>query len=156
MNSDHKKLIRQQLEDTLQRFSKLKAVHPPRKGWLRAVRDAFGMSARQLGDKVGVNKSRITRIEQDEVSGSVTLKTMRRMADALDCVFVYGFVPRKSLEDTIRKQAMVIVRKRMARVAHTMALEDQGLSEEEQKKAFEMAVEELVRTQPKTFWEVEG
>ncbi len=154
MGKGNKKLIREQLDRALKRFSALKAISPPRKGWVRAIRDALGISTRQLGDRLGVNKSRITRIEQDEVGGSVTLKTMRRVANALDCVFVYGFVPRKTLEDTLRNQAMQVAKKRMSRVAHTMSLEDQGLPEGEQKKAFETAVDELIRTVPKSLWEV--
>ncbi len=89
------------------------------------------------------------------MGGSVTLKTMRRISDAFDCVFVYGFVPRKTLKDTLRNQAVHVAKKRMARVAHTMALEDQGLSGKEQKKAFEAVVDELIRTLPKSLWEVD-
>lgn len=155
MEQNRKKLIREQLDKTLQRFVDLKSVNPPRKGWLRAIRDAFGISTRQLGDRLGVSKSRITRIEQDELTGSVTLNTMRRMAEALDCVFVYGFVPEKSLEDTLRKQAVLVAQKRMKRTAHTMSLEDQALSEEEMRKAFEAIVDELIRTNPKSLWEVD-
>lgn len=149
------KLIREQLDKTLKQFSPLLAINAPRKGWIRAIRDALGISTRQLGDRLEVNKSRITRIEQDEVSGSVTLKTMQRMADIFDCVFVYGFVPRKTLEDTLRKQATHIAQKSLARVSHTMALEDQGLTIEEQKKALESTVDELIRTMPKSLWETD-
>ena len=156
MKKDLKNLILEQLDTTLKRFSALKAVNPPPKGWIRAIRDALGLSTRQLGDRIGVSKSRITRIEQDEVGGSVTLKTMRRVAEALGCVFVYGFVPRKTLEDTLRNQARQVVKKRMLRVAHTMALEDQVLSKSEQRKIFETAVDELIRTMPKSLWEVEN
>ena len=106
MGKDNRKLILDQLDATLQRFSSLKTINPPRKGWVRAIRDALGISTRQLGAILGVNKSRISRIEMDEVGGSVTLKTMRRIGDALDCVFVYGFVPRKTLKDTLRNRAV--------------------------------------------------
>ena len=155
MNQDHKKLIREQLDTTLKGFSEIEGINPPGKGWIRAIRDALGISTRQLGDRLQVSKSRITRIEQDEAGGNTTLKTMRRMADALDCVFVYGFVPRKTLEDTLRTQAVHVAKKRMSRVAHTMTLEDQGLSESEQKKAFETAVDELIRTMPKSLWDID-
>jgi len=155
MSQNNRALIIDQLDATLQRFSSLKAINPPRKGWLRAIRDALGVSARQLGDKLGVHKSRISRIEQDEVRGSVTLKTMQRVADAVDCIFVYGLVPRRTLKDTLRNQAVQVAKKRMARVAHTMVLEDQGLSKSEQMKAFDTVVDELIRTMPKSLWEVE-
>ena len=43
----------------------------------------------------------------------------------------------------------------MTRVAQTMVLEDQELSEKEQKKAFETVVDELIRTMPKSLWDVD-
>ncbi len=155
MRKEQKKLMREQLDATLSRFTILKSIQLPRKGWIRAVRDALGISTRQLAAIIGLSKSRITRIEQDEVGGSVTLKTMRRVADSLDCVFVYGLVPRKTLEITLREQAKHVANKRAARVAHTMALEDQGLSDKERKKAFDAVVDELVETMPKSLWEVD-
>lgn len=155
MNPDHQKLVREQLDITLKRFSDLLSVNPPRKGWIRAIRDALGLSTRQLGERLGVSKSRITRIEQDEVADNVTFKTMRRMAEALDCEFVYGLVPRKSLEGTLKAQALRVAGKRISRVSHTMTLEEQGLSAEEQKNVLEAAAEELIRNNPKSLWEVE-
>ena len=100
MGIDNKKLILEQLNTTLKRFSAIKSVNPPRKGWIRAIRDALGISTRQLGDRLGVSKSRITRIEQDEVGGSVTLKTMRRMADAFDCLRSF-FEPFRGLRNNL-------------------------------------------------------
>lgn len=147
--------MREQLDATLNRFTILKSIQSPRKGWIRAIRDALGISTRQLAAIIGVSKSRITRIEQDEVSGGVTLKTMSRVADSLDCIFVYGLIPRKTLEDTLRKQAIDVAQKMTTRVIHTMVLEDQGLSGKEQKKAFDAVVDEMVKTMPKSLWEVD-
>jgi predicted DNA-binding mobile mystery protein A len=79
---------------------------------------------------------------------------MHRAAEALDCVFVYRLVPKTSLQDTIKKQANLVAKKRMIRVSHTMLLEDQGLSEKEKKKAFDNTVEELIQTMPKSLWDV--
>jgi len=100
-----KKLIREQLDVSLQRLSPLLGVMAPPKGWIRAIRDALGMTARQLGNRLGVAQQAVARIEKEEMAGSVTIKTMRRIAECLDCVFVYGFVPRKSLEETVVRQA---------------------------------------------------
>lgn len=155
MRKEQKKLVREQLDETLSKFTIFKSIQRPSKGWIRAIRDALGINTRQLGAIIGVSKSRITRIEQDEVGGSVTLKTMRRVADSLDCVFVYGLVPRKTLEDTLKSQASYVAKKRITRVAHTMALEDQALSSKERKKAFDAVVDELVETMPKSLWEVD-
>ena len=147
-----KKIIREQLDDTLSRFSSIASINRPMKGWIRAIRDALGMNMRQFADRLGVSKSRIPRIEQDEITGSLTLKTMNRVADTLDCVFVYGFVPRTSLDDTVKKQASIITERRMKRLMHTMNLEDQGLSSKNAKKAFNNMVAEVIDS-PSVLWE---
>ena len=154
MKAFQKKLIIEQLSSTLNRFKILKTIIPPQKGWIRAIRDALGVNGRQFAQRLEVNRSRITRIEHDEVTGNVTLRTMHRAAEALDCVFVYGLVPKTSLQDTIKKQAYLVAKKRMMRVSHTMLLEDQGLSEKEKKKAFDTTVEELIQTMPKSLWDI--
>jgi predicted DNA-binding mobile mystery protein A len=152
MRKKQKKIIREQLDDTLSRFSTIASVNRPMKGWIRAIRDVLGMNMRQFADWLGVSKSRIPRIEQDEITGSLTLKTMNRVADKLDCVFVYGFVPRTSLDDTVRKQASIVAQKRMSRLMHTMNLEAQGLSSKNAKKAFNNMVEEIIDS-PSILWE---
>ena len=149
----YKKLIRQQLEITLQKFSPLLDISMPPKGWIRAVRDALGMNGRQLADRLNVTRQRVALIEKDELGSSATLKTMRRVAESLDCVFVYALVPRTSLEQTLHEQAKRIAKKRLARVSHTMMLENQELSEIDQEQALNDMVKELIETQPSTFWD---
>jgi predicted DNA-binding mobile mystery protein A len=152
MQNKQTKIIREQLDDTLSRFSSMALVNRPMRGWIRAIRDALGMNMRQFADRLGVSKSRIPRIEHDEITGSLTLKTMNRVADELDCVFVYGFVPRTSLDDTVRKQATIVAQRRMNRLMHTMNLEDQGLSSKNTKKAFNNMIEETIDS-PSMLWE---
>jgi predicted DNA-binding mobile mystery protein A len=146
------RLIREQLEASLQRLAPLRGVNPPPKGWVRAIRDALGMTARQLAGRLGVSQQSVARIEKDELSGSVTIKTMRRVAESLDCVFVCGFVPKSSLEATVRKQAERLASGRLARASQTMALEDQGLSAGENKKVLSGMVDEILDELPSNLW----
>src|SRR6266702_4655486 len=156
MMPKHKQIARQQLDKALSLFGFARNMQPPVKGWIRAVREALGMSGTQLAQRLKVSQPRIPKLEQDEVSGAVTLKTMRQAAEALDCVFVYALVPRTSLEDTVRVQARKIAVTRMQRVSHTMLLESQGLSEEEQCATLDAAVEELVREMPRDLWDTKS
>lgn len=149
----YKLIARQQLDRTLSGYAAIKQNATPVKGWIRAIREALGMSGRQLADRLNVSQPRIPRLEQDEMSGVVSLKTMRQAAEAMDCVFVYAIVPRTSLEETVREQARKVAEARTQRVAHTMLLEAQILSAEEQRASFDAAVEELVREMPKVLWE---
>jgi predicted DNA-binding mobile mystery protein A len=152
MQARHKLIIRQQLDKTLAR---LKATNTqiPVKGWIRAIREALGMSGKQLAQRLKVSQPRIPRLEQDELSGSVTIKTMQQVAEALDCTFVYALVPRTSLEDTLRAQACMVAQDRIERVAHSMLLEAQTLSAEEQQRSLEATINELVREMPRELWD---
>jgi predicted DNA-binding mobile mystery protein A len=153
MKPQQKALIREQLETTLSHFSILLKAQRPAKGWLRAIRSALGMSGKQFARRLGVAPPRINALEKNEMSGSVTIKTMQQAADALDCVFVYALIPRESLTDIIRKRALSLAGKRVSRVSHTMLLEEQQLSEEERKKALSSEVEKLFRGMPKELWD---
>jgi predicted DNA-binding mobile mystery protein A len=151
----HKLIARQQLDKTLSGYAIAKQTASPVKGWVRAIREALGMSGKQLARRLKVSQPRIPKLEQNELSGAVSLKTMRQAAEALDCVFVYAIVPRTSLEETVRAQARKVAEARMQRVSHSMLLEAQGLSAEEQRTSLDAAVEELVREMPKELWETE-
>lgn len=148
-----KKLIRQQLDASLQRLSPLLDVTAPPKGWIRAIRDALGMTAKQLANRLGVAQQAVARIEKEELAGSVTIKTIRRIAECLDCVFVYGFVPHTSLEETVARQAKQIAAQRLAQASQTMSLENQALSRRENEQALSDLVDELIRMLPSNLWD---
>jgi predicted DNA-binding mobile mystery protein A len=112
------------------------------------------MSGKQLAGRLQVSQPRVFKLEQDEPAGALTLRTMRQVAEALDCVFVYALVPRSSLEETVRTQARAVAAERLQRVFHTMLLEAQGLSTEEQQASLDAAIEELVRETPKDLWDM--
>lgn len=63
-------------------------ARPPR-GWIKAIREALGMTTKQLAQRLGVVQSRIVAIEKAEVSGSITLDSLERAAHAPDCRLVY-------------------------------------------------------------------
>ena len=52
-------------------------VRPPR-GWIKAIREALGMTTAQLAARIGVTQTRVSRIEKDEVGDAITLKTLRQ------------------------------------------------------------------------------
>lgn len=153
MRGKQKKLAREQLDETMKSFESLKAMSAPRKGWIRAIRDTVGMTGGQLAKRLKVNQQRVARIEQDEVLGKVTLNTMQNVAEAMDCVFVYGVVARDSLKQIVRGQAELVAKKRMVRSNQMMRLEKQELSEAEKVKAMQTLIDEIVETMPKSLWD---
>jgi len=98
---------------------------PPR-GWIRAIRDSLGMSSSQLGRRLGRVSGTVDDLEKSEAAGTIQLKTLRRVAETLDCTLVYALVPKTSLRDFIMQRARKIAERELRRIDHTMELEDQG------------------------------
>jgi predicted DNA-binding mobile mystery protein A len=118
-----------------QRYLQLKtaqsAAARPAGGWLRAVREALGMTVIDVADRLEVAPSSVTRFEQSELAGRIQLDTMERMADVLGCDLVYLLVPRRPLEDAVTDQATMLARRELSALGHTMDLEAQGVSDAE-------------------------
>jgi predicted DNA-binding mobile mystery protein A len=106
-------------------------VQAPRDGWIRTIRTALGMSAAQLGRRLGVSQQEATDLERRERSGSITLSTLAKAAEALDCDLQVTFVPKTSLDEAVKRQAAAKALAERNRVLHTMRLEaqDEGVDD---------------------------
>lgn len=124
----------------------------PQEGWLRTVRRALGMSGPQLAKRLGVTKARISKAEQDEPSGSVTLKTMQAMAEAMNCKFVYAVVPKQNVEDIIKQRAIEKANAQVRSASTHMALEAQTLSKEQLEYEVERIAAQIVERMPSDLW----
>ena len=86
----------------------------PARGWVRTLRDALGMSAFELGLRMGVTQPRASQIERAELNGSITLSTLERAAEALNCRLHYVIVPDEPLDRMVRRQARIKAAARLA------------------------------------------
>ncbi|NBU70009.1 MAG: helix-turn-helix domain-containing protein [Bacteroidetes bacterium] len=101
-----KSLQIQQLNGKMLAYASLQTVAPPPTGWIKAIRNAIGMSMLQLGNRLSITKQSVQDIERREKTGSITIKALREAARALDMQLVYGFVPNDgSLELLIERKA---------------------------------------------------
>jgi predicted DNA-binding mobile mystery protein A len=100
-------------------------------GWIRAVRQALGMSTVQLGRRLGVTRQTVLSLERLELDDGIRLSSLRRAAEAMDCHLVYAFVPHASLEDSVQRQATRVAAAELGRVNQTMLLEAQGVDDDE-------------------------
>ncbi len=129
-----------------------KSSRPP-KGWLRAIRNALGMTTAQLARRLGVSQPRIVELEQSEASGGVTLNTLQRAAEALGCRLVYALVPEQPLADMVQERAKLIAGGASGAVEHTMRLEDQAVrNKKASKELHRQLVEDLLR-RPARLWD---
>jgi predicted DNA-binding mobile mystery protein A len=120
------------------------------RGWIKAVREALGMTTTQLAARLNVKQPSVVAMEQSEAKGAIELATLRRVAQALDCTLVYALVPNRPLESTIRARARAFARRRLGPVEHSMVLEDQTVKATDS----EAWLDEIVRDKnPRLFWD---
>src|SRR5580704_2251468 len=148
-----KRLATQSRSRLDQRFQELGAAvrySSPARGWIKAVREALGMTTAQLARRLGIRQPSVVALEQSEAKGTIELATLRRVAEALDCTLVYALVPKKPLEDILRDRARAFARQRLEPIEHSMSLENQTVSA----KDVEIQLDEIVReTNPRLFWD---
>lgn len=126
----------------------------PAKGWIHGIRKALKMSFRQLSARLGITAQSTLEIERREITGSITLKNLREVAQAMDMRLVYGFVPKEnSFEKMLDKQALAVARRIVMRTDHTMKLEDQRVGKAQLEKDIRELADELKREMPRYLWD---
>src|ERR1700733_5271987 len=141
---------RSQLRERFRNLGPARLYAPPVRGWIKAIRQALGMSTAQLARRLKIKQPSLVALEQSEAKGTIELATLRRAAAALDCTLVYALVPNKPLETTLRDRARAFGRRRRGPVEHSMLLEDQKVTA----KDAEARLDEILReTNPRLFWD---
>lgn len=146
-------VARQHLDKKFKQMGPLINFMRPAKGWIRAIRDALGLTQAQLAKKMNVSSARIYAIEKDEVLGNLKLSTLESVADALGCELVYALVPRQNLEQMVRKQAEKKAKLILKNAEHTMQMENQLSSNDSYNKQLEGLIAELLKGQQARLWD---
>ncbi len=128
MDARQARYARQSLDTRLQQLSQVEQYTPPGRGWVRAIREALGMSRAELGARMGVKPATISDLERSEADRRIKLATLARAAEALDCDLVYALIPRTGLKETAERAARAKLAPHVAAVTRTMELEDQAVS----------------------------
>ncbi|HLB55926.1 MAG TPA: mobile mystery protein A [Coxiellaceae bacterium] len=103
----------------------------PKQGWLRLIRKSLGMTIKQLAKRLRCDPSRVVKIEMSEDEGAVTLRTMRMVAEKLNCHFTYQILPKTSFEKIIKNRARDIATKIIKQTAHAnLEMQKEFLEEE--------------------------
>jgi predicted DNA-binding mobile mystery protein A len=137
---------RRALDRQLQPFVDLAPRPTPVLGWIRAIRDALGMSGADLARRLGVSQPTITQLEKSETAGTIQLDTLRRVAAAMDCRLVYALVPNESLDGIVRRRARSVAERELAATDQSMRLEAQTPPAELRDDLVAERAEELIDT----------
>ena len=152
MKAIDRAIARKHLDKRLNQIRQTESLTRPPTGWIRAIRQALGMTTTQLAKRIGVGQSRVVDIEKAEITGSLTLESLERAANALDCKLVYALVPRKPLQETIEERAKRLAQERLSAVSHYMALEDQSLEAEDEQAQLKELVKQIVEKAGSEIW----
>jgi predicted DNA-binding mobile mystery protein A len=138
MKPEFRKLRIEQLERALQPFLAARDLPRPQRGWVRAIREASGLTVRGLAKQLyrtsQVTPSRVAQLEKSEAEYRITLGSLRDAADALGCQLVYALVPKSgNIQELLERDARAKAAENVRAVEHTMALENQAVGGAEAK-----------------------
>lgn len=144
---------RRHMENKLKLWAPMLKLAPPPSGWVKAIRESLGMTARQLGQFLGMSSPAVTKLESRERDRSVTLRDLDRAAEVLGCKVVYSLVPITTLEDTLNQRAKLTAQKLAQKAKHHMDLEAQGVDAKESKAQTDQLTKLLKETLDSRIWE---
>ena len=124
----------------------------PRSGWIASIRQALGMNKTQLAKRVGVTRPSLDELETNEIRQKITLASLHKVADALECDLQYVLMPRKPLEKQIAERALKKATSRLGRVNQSQALEASAVEASSLSKAISDLAKELEVTRPSDLW----
>lgn len=140
-----RELQRRQLDSMFEAIPRSLLLHRPSRGWIREIRNAIGMSAAELAQRLGVSRAAVAHMERDETTGAITLKRLERAAAAFDCSLGYVLIPNRPLDEIVRTRAHEVASRTIGQVNQTMALEAQATNKDERARAVDDLAADLVR-----------
>ena len=153
MRSKDRATARRQLDKRLDLLRNSTAIMRPPRGWIKAIREALGMTTAQLAQRIGVSQPRVVAIEKAEKNASITLDSLERAARAMDCRVVYALIPKKPLGDLVEERALIIAGKRLQSMQHSMALEAPSIDKSDEDEQLRRLSEQLVKQAGSDLWE---
>ena len=153
MKSQKRILARKNLDKRLNILRKSDELSRPPLGWIKAIREALGMTTAQLGQRIGVSQPRALQIERAELRGTLTIESLERAAHALNCRLVYALVPVEPLNNMVENKANTLAAKRLAHTNHTMSLEDQSLLPDSANEQLNDLAKKLAEKSGSELWE---
>ncbi len=153
MRTKERAVARQQLDKRLNSLRNSDAFRRPSRGWIKAIREALGMTTAQLAKRIGVVQSRAVAIEQAEAKGAITLNSLEKAANALDCRLVYALVPRKPLEERVAERAEHLAKTRLKSTSHSMILEAQRVEAADEQEQLKYIIRKLIEKAGSELWE---
>ena len=153
MGPQERARARKNLDKKLNLLKNSEILARPQRGWVKAIREALGTTTAQFGRRMGVSQPRASNIEKAEATSKITLESLERAAEALDCRLVYALVPHESLDAQVKERARKLAEKHLTSVSHSMTLEDQRARDEDTREQFERLIQSLLNAPGSKLWD---
>lgn len=147
-------LLIEQLEQKLKPFSQARLVLIPERGWINTIRTTLNMTMAQLGKKLNITRQGVKRIEESEANGTITINSLKNVANAMDLKLVYALIPKNgTIDDLIETRAEKLAQKIVLRTNQNMKLENQGIGDNKLSKTIKELAIEIKRELRKSLWD---
>jgi len=151
---NQRNLLLEQLDRKLLPFKGSEKVIIPERGWIHTIRSTMNMTLEQLGKKLNITKQGVKKIEESESAGTITIKSLKEVGNALEMKFVYGFIPIDgSINSLIERKSRVLAEKIILRTNQNMMLEDQAIEERKLKAAIDELSKEIKSELKRSIWD---
>ena len=151
---NQRKLLVEQLDRKLKPFLDSEMVIIPDNGWINTIRTTLNMTLEQLGKKLNMSKQGVKRIEESEAAGTITIKSLKEVGNALEMKFVYGFIPVDgSIDYLLERKSRILAEKIILRTNHNMMLEDQAIEKGKLRAAIDDLSKDIKFELKKTIWD---
>jgi len=134
-----------QLDNKLKSYKPLLQTERPEEGWIKAIREALGMTLDQVARKLGLQKSTVSFHEKSERNGTISLNTLEQFASILGCKFVYAFVPEEDLEDILNQRIQAYAEHEINFLSHSMLLEEQKTNHDHTEREKQLLISQLLK-----------
>jgi predicted DNA-binding mobile mystery protein A len=96
----------------------------PDGGWIRTIRESLRMSQAELAGRLKINQKSVHDFEVSEINKKIQLKSLEKIATALDCDLIYALIPRTPLPKTSQARAMALAENQLAALRSSKSLEN--------------------------------
>jgi predicted DNA-binding mobile mystery protein A len=143
----------QQVDTALSTWRGARLPARPPTGWARTVRETLGIPATAQAKQLGITTSGLQKLELAEANQVITLASLHKLAEALGCELQYALVPRQPLAQQLQDRAKEVAAQQLAPIAHTMALEDQGVQGLARQQHIDVIAQELLAGPRRKLWQ---
>ena len=143
-----------QLDDQIRQYVNGQRFDRIPQGWIRSSRTAIGMTLKQLASRLGFSVPAAKNFEMREVDESITLASLRKIANAMEMDLVYYFKPKQdSLDDLLQIRAELKAKELMERSNQAMILENQEADNKNKSREYDRLITEIRNQKLSSLWD---